>query len=178
MTFQPGRTHLREALHSVTDLSSDERSNVVASTKSSPRRRRSDVPTPPSLKTPRGATAILASQIDQEILELRSFYEQHRHEMLSLATTASVHPFVPVKPTSAQSVDTQTSAKSPMKMQRQVFNRQPAKCLESESDSIDISLQVLKLFKPHLHVRFHCPIFTYRFVLYTISPVQIAFYFP
>ena len=38
----------------------------------------------PSLSTPRGSHAILAQQIDQEILELRNFFDDHREEMLSL----------------------------------------------------------------------------------------------
>ncbi len=38
----------------------------------------------PSLTTPRGTHAILASQIDQEIAELRNFFDDHREEMLSL----------------------------------------------------------------------------------------------
>ena len=136
-----GRGRFRETFHSVTDLSSDERSIAVASAKSSPRRRCSEKATPPSSsRTSRGATAILASQIDQEILELRSFYEQHRNEMLSLAATS----VAPIKPTAAvvHCVDTQTSTKSPVKVQRQFVSRQPAKYLESESDSVmDGSLQ-------------------------------------
>jgi len=38
----------------------------------------------PSLPTPRGSHAILAQQIDQEILELRNFFDDHREEMLFL----------------------------------------------------------------------------------------------
>ena len=38
----------------------------------------------PSIPTPRGSHAILAQQIDQEILELRNFFDDHREEMLSL----------------------------------------------------------------------------------------------
>jgi hypothetical protein len=138
----------RDSLQYVTDLSSDERSNVehVPSTKSSPRRRRSDIlmlPTPPSMMssqnvTPRGATAILASQIDQEILELRNFYEQHREEMMSLA---KANTSVVQNRSTVHSVDTQTSTKSPTKHSRQFGNRQSAKYLESESDSVDLSLQ-------------------------------------
>ena len=37
-----------------------------------------------SLPTPRGSHAILAQQIDQEILELRNFFDDHREEMLFL----------------------------------------------------------------------------------------------
>lgn len=141
----------REAFHSVTDLSSDERSNVNLSTKSSPRRRSSpaDVMTPKSTQktTPRGATAILASQIDQEILELRSFYEQHRSEMLSLAATATgaaaATPFVQNRSTAfPQSVDTQDKQtsmmmKSPTKYSRPLVNRGVVN-IESESDSISL----------------------------------------
>ena len=139
----------RDSLQYVTDLSSDEGSNVekVLSTKSSPRRRRSDIlmlPTPPSMTssqnvTPRGATAILASQIDQEILELRNFYEQHREEMMSLAKANNTS--VGQNRSTLHSVDTQTSTKSPTKHQRHFVNRHSAKYLESESDSVDLSLQ-------------------------------------
>jgi hypothetical protein len=138
----------RDSLQYVTDLSSDERSNVehVPSTKSSPRHRRSDIlmlPTPPSMTssqnvTPRGATAILASQIDQEILELRNFYEQHREEMMSLA---KANTSVVQNRSTVHSIDTQTSTKSPTKHSRQFGNRHSAKYFESESDSVDLSLQ-------------------------------------
>ena len=37
-----------------------------------------------SLPTPKGSHAILAQQIDQEILELRNFFDDHREEMLFL----------------------------------------------------------------------------------------------
>ena len=37
----------------------------------------------PSLPTPRGSHAILAQQIDQEILELRNFFELILHGYLS-----------------------------------------------------------------------------------------------
>ena len=59
--------------------------------------------------------------------------------MISLAAT-SVAPIKP--PTMVHSIDTQTSTKSPVKLQRQIISRQPAKYLESESDSVvDVSLQ-------------------------------------
>jgi hypothetical protein len=101
------------------------------------------LPTPPSMTssqnvTPRGATAILASQIDQEILELRNFYEQHREEMMSLA---KANTSVVQNRSTVHSIDTQTSTKSPTKHSRQFGNRQSAKYLESESDSVDLSLQ-------------------------------------
>ena len=142
----------RESFHSVTDLSSDERSNgenYIRSTKSSPRRHRSDVlmlPTPPSVTssqnvTPRGANAILASQIDQEIIELRNLYEHHREEMMNLASKGNL---VQNKPILQQhSIDTQTMAmRSPTKQPRMFANRQAAaKYIESESDSVDLSLQ-------------------------------------
>ena len=147
----------REAFHSVTDLSSDERSNVNLSTKSSPRRRSSpaDVMTPKSTQktTPRGATAILASQIDQEILELRSFYEQHRSEMLSLAATATgaaaATPFVQNRSTAVpQSVDTQDKQtsmmmKSPTKYSRPLVNRGVVN-IESESDNVSFKRNVFR----------------------------------
>lgn len=142
----------RESFHSVTDLSSDEQSNAdnfIRSTKSSPRRHRPDVlmvPTPPSVTssqnvTPRGANAILASQIDQEIIELRNLYEHHREEMMNLASKGHL---VQSKPTLQQhTIDTQTMPfRSPTKQSRMFANRQSAaKCFESESDSVDLSLQ-------------------------------------
>ncbi len=38
----------------------------------------------PTQSPPRGSTMILAQQIDQEIVELRNFFEDHREEMISL----------------------------------------------------------------------------------------------
>ena len=38
----------------------------------------------PPMTTPRGSHTILAQQINQEIIELRNIYDDHREEMLSL----------------------------------------------------------------------------------------------
>ena len=83
-------------IHSITDLSSDERVDLEISKLKehlnvSPKRgdhssHNSTLVLDPALatKSPRGSHTILAQQIDQEINELRNFFEDHREEMLSL----------------------------------------------------------------------------------------------
>ncbi len=104
------------------------------------------LPTPPSITssqnvTPRGANAILASQIDQEIIELRNLYEHHREEMMTLASKGNLLQNKPI--VQQHNIDTQTMAiRSPTKQPRMFASRQSAsKCFESESDSVDLSLQ-------------------------------------
>merc|ERR1712223_1664683 len=95
MGLTPSSEPIRE-LHSITDLSSDEKEDKFdveitklkeSLTMTSPRKDSSNNSTlilDPSIPTPRGSHAILAQQIDQEILELRNFFDDHREEMLSL----------------------------------------------------------------------------------------------
>ena len=100
--------------HTITDLSSEEKidaeiaqlkENLVGHT------------TAGSLSTPRGSNAVWAQQIEQEVVELRNIYEDHREEMMSIlshekqqklpppmtSTGCSPIDFLPPEPTSALS---------------------------------------------------------------------------
>jgi hypothetical protein len=83
-----GRQHLRGILHSITDLSSDERSmfekSDTAGGAAQPTASSTPRSPPLSALTTGRQPAALAEQIDQEIVELRNFFDDHREEMLSL----------------------------------------------------------------------------------------------
>ncbi len=90
-----GKQHLRGVLHSITDLSSDERSMFdKAGNASGGSALASPRPPQPFSSSPRSPStsaittsrqpAALAEQIDKEIVELRNFFDDHREEMMSL----------------------------------------------------------------------------------------------
>jgi hypothetical protein len=103
----PGSLASVKELHSITDLSSDEQScindqriedeierlkeanNLTINLSSTPKKNDNSHNSTSNLDypnsnpvTPRGSTMILAQQIDQEIIELRNFFEDHRYNFL------------------------------------------------------------------------------------------------
>jgi len=114
-TLKPPDAH-RTYLHSVTDLSSDERSMFEDAAEDQQIRPQlpSPVPTeaagpsqslhlPSEIKQPMSSAcstsrqpAALAQQIDREILELRSFFDDHREEMMSMLHEGHAEANAPV----------------------------------------------------------------------------------
>ena len=86
--LKPPNLH-RTYLHSVTDLSSDERSMVEEERRKAEAEAAALANAPPEA-TPRSLVStgrqptVLAEQIDQEINELRNFFDDHREEMMTL----------------------------------------------------------------------------------------------
>lgn len=157
---------LQHCLHSVTDLSSDEqqsspissspvrpqdidkeidRLRVQASTPNnneqhSPNSTLTDLvlPTPPN-SAPRGCTMVLAEQIDQEINELRNFFDDHREEMLSLLnenknSTTIRNVSLPANIMEQKSTIAAKSPRSLARLRQRSYNR-PTLLSEEDSDS-------------------------------------------
>ena len=124
-----GRQHLRGVLHSITDLSSDERSMFKSDRSAGGGQSSPHIPRnpPPASSTPRSPTAqpqpptssalttgrqpaVLAEQIDAEIVELRNFFDDHREEMMSLIKENSQELF-PKDPEHVQNFNPKTDCR-------------------------------------------------------------------
>ena len=78
-------TSSEKRFHTITDLSSDEKiDEEIAKMKQHLTHSPVGTTGAVGVTTPRGTNAIWAQQIEQEVLELRNLYEDHREEMMSI----------------------------------------------------------------------------------------------